>query len=193
MNSFSFTLIVIGLSISLSATANKIYVNALSRQDSSLHERFVYSLLNNFEQGGQWLFVQIDSCNIKQDSEVVNTMTLYKCYQERSLRTFKEDFALIYDEGITEHPVFNNCPSADMEYFGHVALYQIKGSKVNMVRYGELIRQGIPKILSTYFDNNKKLKTEYKDLLYELIAICYVNNIKVVTYANGDAMYEIFE
>jgi|GEM_PF-2601345 hypothetical protein len=193
MRKFSFVLIVMGLSIRLSTTANNIHINASLCQDSSLHERFVNSLLNNFEQGGQWLFVQIDSCNIKQDSEVINTMTLYKYYEERSVHAFKEDFATIYAEGIAKHPVFNNCPSFDMEYFGHIAVYPIKGSKVRMIRYGKLVRQGIPKILSTYFDNNKKLKAEYKDLLYELIAVCYIKNIKIVTYANGDAMYEIFK
>lgn len=162
-------------------------------QDSSLHQRFVASLLTNYEQGGQWIFVEIDSCNVKKDSEVVNAMTLAKSFEERSSRFFKNVFVITITESIVNYPSpFNNCPFLDSSNLGHPPKHLIKGVKVNMRRYKVLLKQPIKSLLSKYFDKKKRLKPKYKYLLYDLIAVCFTNNIKVITNPDGNVMYEIF-
>lgn len=163
-------------------------------QDSSLHERFVASLLNNYEQGGQWVFVEIDSCNIKMDSEVVNAMTLAKCFEEGSTRFVKDAFVITYTQTIVTYPSpFNNCPFVDSSYLGHPPKYLVKGVKVNMECHKSLLKHPIGTLLNKYFDKKKRLKPEYKNLLYDLIAVCFTHNVKVITYPDGNAVYEIFK
>ena len=165
----------------------------MSYQDSSFHEKFVASLLDNYEQGGQWVFVEIDSCNIKVDSEVVNAMTLAKCWQERNLRFFKDVFVGIYTQIIVSYPSpFDNCLFSDSSYLGHPPKYLVKGVKVNMKYYKSLLKQPIGTLLNKYFDKKKRLKPGYKNLLYDLIAVCFTRNVKVITYPDGNAVYEIF-
>jgi hypothetical protein len=183
-------ILIISFTASVPAIADKFL---LSYQDSTLHERFVASLLNDYDQGGQWVFVQIDSCNIMVDSEVLNTMTLYKCYEEKSIPAFRNVFTSTYTETIVTYPSpFNNCPFSDSSYLGHAPKYLIKGVRVNMKRYNGLLKQPIDALLSKYFDKKKRLRSKYKTLLYDLIAVCFTNNIKVITYPNGNAVYEIF-
>ncbi|HLA57238.1 MAG TPA: hypothetical protein VK622_00680, partial [Puia sp.] len=74
----------------------------------------------------------------------------------------------------------------------HPPKYLVKGVKVNMGRYKVLLKQPIRSLLSTYFDKKKRLKPKYKNILYDLIAVCFTHNIKVTTYSDGNAVYEIF-
>ena len=71
--------------------------------------------------------------------------------------------------------------------------HQIKGVKVNMKRYRLMKKRPVSKILNKYFDNDSRLKPKYHQWLYEIIAVCYDNNVKVITPSNGPAYFEIFK
>ncbi len=69
----------------------------------------------------------------------------------------------------------------------------LKGVKVNMKIYKTLLLQPKGKILTTYFNADKTLKKKYKKWLYEIIAVCYTNNVKVITPFNAQPYFEVFK
>lgn len=59
--------------------------------------------------------------------------------------------------------------------------------------YKMLLRHPKEKILSMYFNADKTLMKQYKKWLYEIIAVCYTNNVKVITPSNAQPYYQVFK
>ncbi|HMG82254.1 MAG TPA: hypothetical protein VK559_04405 [Ferruginibacter sp.] len=195
---FIITSITIQNTWAQAASGNRIF-----SEDTVLHfhERFVLSLLDEYDQPGRWLFLNIDSCAEKNWHEVVNPVELINNYAV----TFKglsrynilfevgESFIIEADNHREDFWSSGDPCRADTLYGTNSSPYYVKGIKINMEVYNKLHKQPVGQILHTYFDSHGNFKKEYSSILYELVAVCYVNNIKVITYSNGDATYTIFK
>jgi hypothetical protein len=172
-----------------------IFITELSiscfAQDSTLHERFIATLLNEYEMPGRWIFVEIDSCNSKKDYEVINPIAIFRYYSESYLEVDKAFFMWNAFQTLKQHEQFGYCPESVAIYGKRK--YYVKGAKVNMRKYYEFMKQPITEILLKYFDKNSKLKKQYIKFLYELIAVCYTNNIKVISFGESDAVFKVFK
>lgn len=161
-------------------------------QDSTLKQRFVVNLLSEYDKGGRWVFVKIDSCSTKQWVEVVSLDSIYRALSEGFSEFSKESFIWNASINILQHNIFSECPETDSLY-GPPRKHHFSGIKVDLSYYSKLSKQSIHFILSEYFDSQKMLKTKYKNKLYEIIAVCFKHNIKVITTSGGAAFYEIFK
>ncbi len=178
-------LLLFATCINISLFANGNYKNnKLALGDSTLHQRFIMSLLQEYEREGRWFFIQIDSMyNLKNNFEVINPKTLYNVYASKRTDYYRKLFLFDAYETLTHHLV--------MERYSETPL--LKGNRVNMKIYKILLLKSKEKILSTYFNTDKTLKKQYKKWLYEIIAVCYTNNVKVVTTANAQPYFEAFK
>ncbi len=96
----------------------------------------------------------------------------------------KQRFIYNTYESLTNEPIYERYSDKK---------HPIKGVKVNMKRYNILLKTPKEKILSIYFDKDKNLKKQYEKILHEIIAVCYTNNVKVITPINGTPYYEVFK
>jgi hypothetical protein len=176
-------------------------IEASCFQDSTLHQRFVFSLFQEYEQEGRWLFLSIDSCDERKWYELVNPSSIIDAYsktykgmdKDNLIFTASETFRVAAENGRNEFFDRGDPCRADTLYGIVRVNYYIQGIKVNMNCYREFKKLSINKILHTYFDKNKELKKKYNKFLYELIAVCYTNNIKVITLKNRRPYYEVFK
>lgn len=160
--------------------------------DSTIKQRFIASLLGEYEQEGRWVFVKMVRCNYKSSYEIVEPMSLYKALAEKRKSLDTKQFVWIALENLYVHNEFANCPEEAKIYFPD-ASYVIKGRQVNMKRYNKLKKLPFDKVLKTYFRSDGVLLYQNKKMLNELIAVCYENNVKLIAPENGKPRYEIFK
>jgi hypothetical protein len=159
-------------------------VKNISFSDSTLHERFIVNLLNDCDKDGAWLFLELDSCDNTRFFNVVEIKKFYSQVSRKFSSFDKARFVFYALSPILERNAFDNCKhEAD----------PIKGNRINMKRYKLFLKQPIEKILTNYFNVDKTLKSQYKKWLYEIIAVCYNKNVKVVTPNNALPYYEVFK
>ena len=182
MKNISLLMVVMCVNFSSLANHNN---NKRSLYDSTLHQRFIKSLLQEHEIGGRWVFIQIDSMyKLKNNYEVVNTNLLYELYASSYTSYDNKMFVFdVYETLINQTTLERYANKKPL----------LKGIKVNMKIYKTLLLQPKEKILSTYFNADKTLKKQYKKWLYEIIAVCYTNNVKVITPSNAQPYYEVFK
>ncbi len=161
-------------------------------KDSTLKQRFIVSLLREHEQKGRWIFVKVERCKKQSAFEIVEPNSIFKVLSETNNNLSEKLFISIALEDLYIHNKIFSCAKETQVYYPKVN-YEIEGKKVNMKKYNLLKGFSIEKILSTYFDSNKRLKDQYKKKLNELIAICYMNNVKVITHENGSVEYEVYK
>ncbi len=183
MKNIFILLIAIGINFPLIAQ-QKSYVSEVST-DSTLHQRFIRNLLQEHNLEGRWLFVKVDSLfKLKNNYEVISPQIFYDLYVKYYINFEEKQFISDEYQDIIRNLAF--------ERYGNEP-HPIKGVKVNMKLYKTLLKQPKEKILSTYFNADKTLKKVYKKWLYELIAVCYTNNVKVITPSNAQPYYEVFK
>lgn len=191
----SFFLITISTLITsiFSFAANKVHIQTLY-QDSTLRQRFIVSLLQEYKEDGRWFFTTIDSCSIMKFHEVVKPITLFNSLSETNLNLDTKQFIfLASDPLLMKESEFSRCPEREVAY-GIKHKYPIAGVKINMNRYKVLNEMPLQYLLNKYFNKETMLlKKQYKIMLYEIIAACYTKNVKVITPTNGVAYYEIFK
>ena len=161
-------------------------------QDSTLKQRFIVSLLDEYEQKGRWVFVKIERCNNKSAYEIVEPSSIFKGLSETNNNLNKKLFIGITIENLYIHNKIFSC-FKEIQLYYPKASYEVEGRMVDMKKYNLLKKFSIKKILNTYFDTRKNLKKQFKKNLKELIAVCYINNVKVITSENGKAAYEVFK
>lgn len=161
-------------------------------QDSTLKQRFIVSLLSEYDQKGRWVFVKIKRCENKSAYEIVEPSSIFKALSESNNNLSKKLFISMAIENLFVHDEFFSCLKQKQVYYPK-ATYEIEGKKVDMKKYNLLKKLSIKKILSTYFDSKKNLKKQYRKNLNELIAVCYTNNVKIITSENGNAEYEVYK
>ena len=164
-------------------------------QDSSLTTRFKVSLLSEYDKEGRWVFIKIDSCGEKEWREVINPYYIFKSKSDSALTSLtRESFVYLASINLIEHDIFAECIEENIR-LGVKKYYPLigHGFKINMDIYNSFNNIPINKILSKYFNKEKELKKKYYKYLHELIAVCYTNNIKVITLPNKKPFYEIFE
>lgn len=166
--------------------------NLRNVSDSSLHQRFVANLLNEFNLLRGWIFVKIERCNGQSSYEIVQPIELYNALREGYDNLEKKQFVWIAFETINKHNSFFNCPSEGSIY-NPKATYVIKGKKVNMNIYSKLEKKPIENILKLYFDKKMFLRAKHYKILNELIAVCYKSSIKVIIENRHKIRYEIFQ
>ncbi len=160
-------------------------IDPVPPHDSTVHEKFVMSILQEYPAEGRWIFSRVDSLyKLKNNYEVINPINIYNSLSEGFTSYNKSRFIFHVYSLLTEEKVLQR----NGEY-----KTQIKGIKVNMRRYKTMLKQPKEKTLATYFNADKTLKKQYKKWLYELIAVCYTNNVKVVTPSNAQPYYEVFK
>jgi hypothetical protein len=180
-------LLMVTIAFSVSVPAQESDGNEKILQDSTFHQRFIMSILQEYELEGRWLFVRVDSLyKLKNNFELINPQNIYDAYAEGSTSYNKKSFLF------NAYQTFRQQKQERLERYPNMK-HPIKGIKVNIKRYGILKKMPVAKILSTYFNKDKKLRAKYKKLLYEIIAVCYTNNVKVVTRSDGVAYYEVFK
>jgi hypothetical protein len=160
-------------------------IDPVPPHDSTVLERFLMCILKEYPAEGRWVFAKVESSyKLKNNFEVIDPINIYNSLSEGFTSYNKSRFifhvySLLRDELVLQR---------NGEY-----KTQIKGVKVNLRRYKTILKQRKEKILVKYFDNNRKLKPEYVKWLYEIIAVCYTNNIKVITPSNAKPYYEVFK
>ncbi len=175
-------LLIVAICINVSLLANNN--NKLALGDSTLRQRFIKNVLQEYEMEGRWIFVKVDSLyKLKNNYEVINPKTLYNSYASQFTSYDGKRFVSHAYEALTEPVTYERYPNRPL----------IKGVKVNIKLYKTLLKQPKEKILATYFNADKTLKKVYKKWLYELIAVCYTNNVKVITPSNAQPYYEVFK
>jgi hypothetical protein len=180
-----FLLLSIAVLISVLVFAKQRECNELVYQDSTLHQRFIMNILQEYELEGRWIFVRIDSVyKLKNNYELIHPKNIYEAYNEGFSGVNKKRFLYYAYEALTLAKIFERYPEHE---------HPIKGIKVNMKSYDILKRMPIDKLLATYFNENRQLKNQYNKCLYEIIAVCYTNNVKVITPEIGPAYYEVFK
>lgn len=179
MKNICLLMVIMCMNVSLLANANKF-----SFEDSTLRQRFIMSILQEYEMEGRWIFVKVDSLyKLKNNYEVINPQILYNSNASQTTYYDKKIFLFDAYEALTQQPVLERYPNRPL----------IKGIKVNMKIYKKLLILPIEKILITYFNRDKTLKKKYQKCLYEIIAVCYTNNVKVITPSNAQPYYQIFK
>jgi hypothetical protein len=181
----NISLLIVAICINVSLLANRNSNNKiLALGDSTLRQRFIKNVLQEYEMEGRWIFVKVDSMyKLKNNYEVINPKTLYNSYASQFTSYNGKRFVFDVSEALTEEITYERYPNRPL----------IKGVKVNMKLYKTLLKQPKEKILSIYFNADKTLKKQYKKWLYEIIAVCYTNNVKVVTPSNAQPYYEVFK
>jgi hypothetical protein len=182
---FMKKLIIVLVLFALFISTASAQIDPVPPHDSTTQERFLLSILKDYPLEGRWIFMRIDSLyKLENNYEVVNTLNLYDALSESFTSYNKSSYIFHVYSQLTERQVF--------ERYGDKK-YLIKGNKVNMNRFELLKKQSIKSILKLYFNKEKKIKKKYKKWLYEIIAVCYINNVKVITPKNGLAYYEEFK
>lgn len=154
-------------------------------QDSTLHQRFIMHVLSEYELEGRWIFVRVDSVyQLPNNYELIHPVTIYGAYSESFLEMNKERFIFNAYETLRQHELFERYPNKK---------HPIKGVKVDMDAFNRLKAISVKKLLRTYFNRDRSFKSKYKSILYEIIAICYSNNIQVVTPTAGLPYYVTFK
>ena len=70
-------------------------IDIIPPHDSTLAERFLVNILNDYKKEGRWLFIRIDSNYMLKDNyEVVNPITIFNAYTD-SFRDFDKDRFII--------------------------------------------------------------------------------------------------
>ena len=171
---------------------NQDHLKVRQHYDSTLHQRFIVSVLCEFNKDGRWVFTEVDSCDGTPSYEVVHPINIYKSYLETFNPNIDSNFFVTQASiALNNNEAWARCAHADLAD-GRKRNNYIRGVKVNMHYYNEMSKLSVPKILSKYFDANKRIKKQYMKVLYELIAVGYNKNVKVITYsATGNAIYEI--
>jgi hypothetical protein len=183
MKNICLLMAVICMNFSLLANG-KTNSNKVALEDSSLHQRFIMNVLQEYEMEGRWIFVKVDSMyKLKNNYEVINPQTLYNSYASQFTSYNGKRFVFDACEALSEPVTYERYPNRPL----------IKGVKVNMKIYKMLLRHPKEKILSMYFNADKTLMKQYKKWLYEIIAVCYTNNVKVITPSNAQPYYQVFK
>ena len=153
--------------------------------DSTLHEKFIFNLLTEFKEEGRWLLVAMEQPDSIAGhwAEIIHPMTIYNFYSSGFTDWNEKRF--LYDAFST---------LSQREYFSRTRKDSspIRGIKVDSKKFYFLRKISIKKILTEYFDSRHQLKVIGKKYLTELIAICYLNNIKVITPKECKPYYFIF-
>ena len=180
-----FFLLFFSVFISISSVASQRSNKKTLYQDSTFHQRFISHILSEYELEGRWIFVRVDSVyKLPNNYELIHPFNIYEAYSEYSLEMEKDRFISMAYETLRQHELFERNPENK---------HPIKGIKVNMEIYNRLKSIPIKKLLRTYFNANGSFKSKYKTSLYEIIAVCYTNNIKVVTPKKDVAYYKLFK
>lgn len=169
----------------------KINLNSVL-QDSTQTQRFIVNVLSDYDKPGRWIFVKVERCNNKSAYEIVSPLSLYMALAETNSNLDRKLFVNLATETLFTHNTFASCIKEKQIYFPK-ATYEIEGRKVNMKKFNLLKKIPIEKILNTYFDRNRNLKKQFKKELNELIAVCYVNNVKIITSEKGSSEYQVFK
>ncbi len=171
--------------ISISIIAKQRDFDKIPYRDSTLHHRFIMSILKEYELEGRWIFVRVDSVyKLKNNYELIHPGNIYESYNENFREMNKNRFLFMAYESLRQGELFERYPESK---------HPIRGIKINMKSYNSLKKVPIKKLLETYFDRNKQFKEKYNKSLYEIIAVCYTNNIKVITPEKGTTYYEVFK
>ena len=96
----------------------------------------------------------------------------------------KESFVYNATINIVQHNSFSNCGHYDKP---------IIGIETNFDIVSQLFYLSDEELLKTYFDENKYFRKENKMLLNDVIAACFLKNIKVITENTDKIYYEIFK
>lgn len=184
---YSFTLLGVTFDNNLYQKNINISVN-----DSILNRRFTLSLLSEHEKPGRWIFTKVKRCDNKEEYEIIESRSIYKAFSEKTSGLTETQYLQIASETIFVQQSIYSCLDQIKLYFPK-ATYELEEKKVNMDRYGQLIKIPIKKLLSTFFDSNQNYKKKYCAYLNEIIAVCYTNNIKVITDEGGCTKYQIFK
>lgn len=155
-------------------------------KDSTVRERFIRSILEEPDMKKTWLLVRIDSLNLLPNNyELVHPYDIYQNFAEHYTSYTKKRFIYAVFDAL-----INNIP---FERYSNVKNL-IKGIKVEPRKYKPLAKISFAKVLKKYFNENCRLKKKYQYLIYELIAVCYINNMKVTIPKNGSLpFYEVFK
>ncbi|MGG9961841.1 hypothetical protein [Ferruginibacter sp. SUN106] len=144
------------------------------------------NILEEYEMDGRWIFLRIDSAGkLNHNYELIHPMNIYEAYTDNFTKVDRQFFLF------NAYQTFRQQKQEQLERFPQS--HPIKGMKVNMKRYDVLKKITTEKLLSTYFNKDKTLKDKYAGWLHEIIAVCYTNNIKVITPSSGYAYYELFK
>ena len=142
------------------------------------------SILNEYDQPGRWIFIKVDSFyTLPNNYEVVSPMAIYKALEENFTSYSKKSFLYDAFEALTRVKEYNKFPNKK---------YQIEGVKVNMKCFKNLNKLSTKRIIKKYFDKQGALRSEYDNILYELIAVCYTRQVKVITLEGKRPYYEVF-
>ena len=180
-------LCLLSLQISLVVLAEKKTENSLIQlEDTTLHNRFIMSLFQEYELEGRWLFCRLDSVDVLREDwyAVINPKSVYDSYTDNFNNVTKESFIASAYPGFIFHNSYSTHPNI---------AHPIRGIRIDLKRYKTLNKLSLDKLIATYFNDDKTLKKKYSKLLYELIAACYMKNVKVITPSKGDPYYEIFK
>lgn len=154
-------------------------------RDSTIKDRFVVSLLNDTDKNGRWIYVMIyDSCDNRGSFKIVSVSNLFKVYEHDYEIDVKKNFIISASINILQYNSFSNC---------HHSNNPIVGIDVNFDIVSQLVYLSDEELLNTYFDENKYLRESQKRLLNEVIAACFLKNIKVITENPNKIYYEIFK
>ncbi len=171
----------------ISIAAALIFSQAISAQnllDSTPHQRFIMHVLKEYAFDGRWIFVKIVlEGNRNSTYEVIHPSNIYFVYASRRTTFNEKMFYFDAYQTLRQIEEFARYPGEK---------YSIQGVAVDMGIYNTLIKKPISEILNKYFKEDRTLKKKYKKYLYELIAVCYTNNVKLVTPEKETPYYEVF-
>lgn len=192
----NYLIFLITISVSFSGKWPQInekeFNQSQGKQDSTLQQRFIVSLLSEYDQEGRWIFAKIERCKFKIGYEIIQPGSIYRMLSERTSTIDKKLFIWTATQNLSSNSPFYGCLERTKVFYPN-ATYEIEGKKINMRRYSKLKKMPINKLLKNYFDINRQLFSKHKNVLNELIAVCYENNIKVITTNTGTATYYLFE
>jgi hypothetical protein len=174
-------------------TLRNTKVNAIwLASDSSLKQRFIVNLLNEYEKKGRWVFVNVKRCDNKSAYEIIEPSSIYRAFSETTNNLTKKLFTSMAVENLYVHNEIFSCVKEIQLYYPKAA-YELEGKKINMKVFNSLKKLSAERIVEIYFDSQKIFRKKFKKNLNEIIAACYVNNVKVITSSNGNVEYELFK
>ena len=154
--------------------------------DTTLHNRLIMNLLQEYELEGRWIFVRMDSVDVIRENwfEVVHPKSIFDYYSDNFRNVTKLFFTSSVYPTLILKEEFSTFPKS---------AHPIRGIRVDLRRYKILNKLPLTTLLASYFNKDKTLKNKYTKWIYELIAVCYRKNVKVITPSNGMPYYEVFK
>ena len=179
----NFKILIIFFCILVSKNGNAQQTPRSSELDSTIHEKFVVKVLSEYELGGRWLSVNVDSCNKKKWRIVIDAADLNNAYPKNIGISKEQQKILFVSNGYTNiitHDLIEDCPALNQKPIG--------GYRINELIYEKLSKQRSKKVLKKYFNKDHYFKSKYSNVFHEVVAVCFNKNIQVIT-ENTDLSY----